>query len=98
MSATITLLYPTVAFDLKYYLSSHMPMVQKTWGSKGLKSWQVSELDPKSGHSIQCVLVFESTEAFGKAMSEDEAEIMGDVKNYTEGAPVVIIGKIVGSS
>lgn len=98
MSSTVTLLYPAVPFDLKYYLSSHMPMVQKTWSSKGLKSWQVSELDPKSGYSIQCILKWESAEAFEKAAAEDEAQIMGDIKNYTEGKPVIIIGKVVGTS
>jgi uncharacterized protein (TIGR02118 family) len=96
--STVTLLYPAVAFDLKYYLSSHMPMVQKTWSSKGLKSWQVSELDPKSGYSTQCVLVWESEEAFGKAVQEDEAKIMGDIPNYTEGKPTILVGKVVGSS
>jgi hypothetical protein len=43
MPSTVTLLYPAVPFDLKYYLTSHMPMVEKAWKSKGLKSWQVSE-------------------------------------------------------
>lgn len=75
-----------------------MPMVQKTWSNKGLKGWQVSELDPKSGYTVQCVLEFESAEAFGKAAAEDEAQIMGDIPNYTEGKPTIIVGKVVGTS
>lgn len=94
--ATITLIYPAVPFDLKYYLTSHMPMVQKTWASKGLKSWKVSELDPKSGSCVMCVLSFESAEAFGKAAGEDEAQIMGDIPNYTAGQPAIHVGTDVG--
>ena len=96
--ATIVLIYPAVPFDLNYYLTSHMPMVQKAWSSKGLKGWKVSELDPKDGNCVQCILDFESVEAFGKAVSEDEAQIMGDIPNYTAGKPVIHVGKVVGSN
>lgn len=47
MPAIITVAYPRpsgeVKFDLKYYLDVHMPLVHKTWASKGLKSWTVTE-------------------------------------------------------
>lgn len=75
-----------------------MPMVYETWSGKGLRSWQVSELDPKSGYTVQCLLQWESAEAFGKAASEDDEKIMGDIPNYTEGKPTIIVGKVVGSS
>lgn len=54
-------------------------------------------LDPSSGYCTLCVLEWESGEAFQKAVSEDEAQIMGDIPNYTEGKPTIVIGKIVGS-
>jgi uncharacterized protein (TIGR02118 family) len=95
--ATITLLYPAVDFDLKYYLASHMPLVQKTWSPKGLQSWKVTELDPSGGYGVQCVLEFSSAEDFGKAAKEDEKEIMGDIPNYTQGKPLIVVGKVVGS-
>ncbi|KAG0653047.1 hypothetical protein D0Z07_0291 [Hyphodiscus hymeniophilus] len=98
MATTITLIYPAVDFDLKYYLNSHMPMVAKTWKNKGLTRWTVSEIDPSSGNSTQCILEFTSADAFQKAMAEDEAQIMGDIPNYTQGKPQIIIGKIVGTS
>jgi hypothetical protein len=56
-----------------------------------------NRLDPSSGHCTQCVLEWESLEAFQTAAKEDEAQIMGDVKNYTEGKPTFIVGKVVGS-
>ena len=65
---------------------------------KGMTRWQVTELDPKSGYTVQCVLEWESEEAFGKAMEEDDAKIMGDIPNYTKGKPVIYVGKVVGSS
>ncbi|KAK6076609.1 hypothetical protein SCUP515_05438 [Seiridium cupressi] len=48
MSAFITVAYPRpssgeLKFDLNYYLDCHMPLVAKTWGPNGLKSWTVTE-------------------------------------------------------
>ena len=74
-----------------------MPLVQKTWAMKGLKSWQVTELDATSGYCIQCFMEWESAEAFAKAAAEDGPLIMGDVKNYTEGTAAIHVGKVVGS-
>lgn len=57
MSAIVTVAYPRpsgeVKFDLKYYLDVHMPLVAKTWGPKGLKSWHVTER--KSGSRLLCL-------------------------------------------
>jgi hypothetical protein len=41
MPSIVTFLYPAVDFDLDYYLTSHMPMVQKKWASYGLLDWYV---------------------------------------------------------
>lgn len=47
MPAVVTVAYPrpegAVKFDIKYYIDKHMPLVGKTWGPKGLKSWTVTE-------------------------------------------------------
>jgi hypothetical protein len=37
--ATVTVVYPQgVKFNMDYYKSTHMPLVQKKWGSYGLNS------------------------------------------------------------
>jgi hypothetical protein len=49
-----TVLYPVTAtstFDYDYYMAKHMPLVEKTWGSQGLRSWSVIKLDPSGGYS-----------------------------------------------
>jgi hypothetical protein len=55
-------------------------------------------LDPASGNCVQCILEWDSEEAFTKALGEDEAKIMGDIPNYTAGKPTIIVGKVVGGS
>lgn len=32
-------------FDMNYYLTVHMPLVQKHWGPHGLKSWTVVQFE-----------------------------------------------------
>jgi hypothetical protein len=54
-------------------------------------------LDPSGGYCTLCVLEWDSVEAFQKAASEDEKQIMGDIPNYTEGKPLIVTGKVVGS-
>jgi uncharacterized protein (TIGR02118 family) len=96
MPYSMTLLYPPgtdKTFDENYYTTSHMPLVQKTWGDKGLLSWFVSKLDPSTGYTIQCVLIWESEEKFKSAMgSADAAKVMGDIPNYSSEKPVTYLG------
>jgi hypothetical protein len=58
MPAIITVAYPRpsgeVKFDLKYYIETHMPLVDKTWGPKGLKSWTVTERKPLPSLRLYC--------------------------------------------
>jgi len=102
MPAVVTILYPKTAtstFDSKYYLSSHMPLVQKLWGAHGITSWSVAELDGSAGYGFQCTINFTSLEAFQKAAaSKESAEVFADVKNYTNEKPVTLIGTEIGKS
>jgi hypothetical protein len=56
------------------------------------------KVDPSSGHVIQCIMEWESVESFGKAQGTPEgAEIFADIKNYTSGEPVAIVGAEIAS-
>ncbi|CAL3970433.1 hypothetical protein PZA11_006635 [Diplocarpon coronariae] len=102
MTVVITLLYPkgTKEFDMDYYLTSHMPLVQKTWGGPaGLEKWEVVKLDPASGFVTKCLLYWESGEKARAAFGGPEAAtVLGDIPNYCDVQPQQYGGEIVGSS
>jgi uncharacterized protein (TIGR02118 family) len=102
--ATVTLLYPVPAagakpFDMDYYLSKHMPSVDKAWKSAGLQKWTIVKLDPKSGYDTQAILVWDSLEKFGAAMESSAGkEVLGDIPNFSTTAPERVWGSVVGSN
>lgn len=98
--ATVTVLYPADAkFDMDYYMSSHMPLVQKRWGPEGLTSWKVLKFGDGASKSVQATLEFESPAKFHAAAGgEHTAEIMGDVKNFSDKEPELMMGEVVGTS
>lgn len=97
--AQVTVLYPKkdgAKFDLEYYLATHMPLVTKTWSSYGLKGYTVTQLSGEGPYSISCVMEFESSEGFGKAIQDKgTAEVMKDVENFSSEKPVLVAGEIV---
>ncbi|KAF2013564.1 hypothetical protein BU24DRAFT_240293 [Aaosphaeria arxii CBS 175.79] len=98
----VFVLYPRqegVTFDEKYYLETHMPLCAKHWGPHGLKSWSVTKLSDDSPYIISTTIVFESAEAFGKAITDPgTAEIQGDVPKFTNVQPTLIQGGIIAKS
>jgi len=84
---------------MDYYMSSHMPLVQKKWGSYGLKSWKVINFGPDAEYCVQATLEFGSMEEFKKAGGGPEAaEVMGDVENFADKKPIIIAGEVQGTS
>ncbi|EKD12641.1 uncharacterized protein L3040_005226 [Drepanopeziza brunnea f. sp. 'multigermtubi'] len=101
MTAILTLVYPkgTKEFDMNYYLTSHMPMVQATWAGCGLQKWEVVQLDPASGNVTKCILYFESAAKMQAAFGgPDAAKVLGDIPNYCDVQPLQYAGEIVGGS
>lgn len=89
----VSVLYPggdDINFDHDYYRDSHVPLVSEAW--KPVKA----EIDKGiNGPYVAAVHVyFESMEAFQTAMgSERMGEVMADVANYTNAAPVMQISE-----
>ncbi len=98
--------YPNQAgarFDLDYYLTKHMPLVARKLGG-ALKGWS-AEQGIGSGapgtpaeFMIQATLTMESVEAFQSAMASSGAEIMGDIKNYTDIQPHIQVNQILSEA
>jgi uncharacterized protein (TIGR02118 family) len=91
----ISVLYPAgegTTFDMDYYLSSHIPMMQRHLGDalQGVTVDQgLSGGGPNMGPPYVAItqLTVESIEAFQAALAEHMAEVMGDIANFTNASP-----------
>jgi uncharacterized protein (TIGR02118 family) len=102
-----TVLYPNdddLKFDMDYYLSKHMPLVQEKFGPHGLKKWEILDYKPgadgaKPAFAVGATLIFDSPEDLGKAMgSADAAPVFGDIPNFTNKQPTVLTGNLIKTS
>ncbi len=92
---SVHILYPKTddsTFDMDYYTSSHMPMLANALGD-ACTSWGASTTGGDNWAAVGWAHVT-SQEAFDAAMAEHGAAIMGDVPNYTNVAPELVIGQI----
>ena len=98
----VTVLYPNgngTRFDMKYYVTSHMPMVKQTIGAavKGMGAEQgVGTAPPGTQAPFAAIgyLLFDSVEAFGAAFAQHAPKILADIPNYTNIQPVIQVGEI----
>jgi uncharacterized protein (TIGR02118 family) len=102
----VTVLYPNsgpnnsaARFDMGYYTSKHMPMVQKKCGPacKGIAAeLGIGGGEPGSKPTYIAIghLTFESVDAFQKAFGPVAQEILADIPNYTNTTPVIQISEI----
>ena len=92
---SVVILYPQsddTTFDMDYYTSKHMPLLAEAIGD-ACKGWGVSGPAAKY-HAVGWAMV-DSQEAFDAAMGQRGAEIIGDVPNYTNVRPEMIVGPVV---
>ena len=92
----LSVFYPSSegsTFDHDYYREKHVPLAVKAWGLDG------AEIDKGvDGPYVAAVhFKFASQEALGAAMgSPGTGEVLADVANYTNIAPVLQTSEIVG--
>ena len=98
----VNVMYPYTEgarFDHAYYRDRHMPMVKARLGSacayytveKGLTNVPGA---PPAFVAI-CAFICDSAEGYQAAMQEHRAEILGDIANYTDIAPVIQVSEVV---
>jgi uncharacterized protein (TIGR02118 family) len=98
----VSVLYPNSAgnrFDMDYYCTRHLPMVQEKLGTackgvsvdKGLGSPEPGAPAPfvAMGH-----LLFDSIEDFQAAFGPHAATFMADIPNYTDIQPTIQISSV----
>lgn len=98
----VSVLYPNIEgkkFDMEYYLSTHIPLVQQKLGA-ALKGTAVeaglSGMDPGSPAAYVAMghLYFDSVEAFQTAFGPHAQAIMDDIPNYTHIQPTIQISEV----
>ena len=104
MSFAITVVFPTHAdsnYNIDYYVSHHMPLIERHWKKFGLKSWSVTKFAPGLDgnpplYAFGSVVSWENEEGMKEAFGSPEAaEIMGDVPNFSNVQPIFLLGQIL---
>jgi uncharacterized protein (TIGR02118 family) len=91
---------PGMRFDHDYYRDRHMPMVAQRLGQacryytidKGLAGGAAGAPPP---YAAACSIYADSLEEFMGAMGPQAKDIMSDIPNYTDVAPVIWISEVV---
>jgi uncharacterized protein (TIGR02118 family) len=90
-------------FDHSYYRDKHVPLVAARLGAS-LKSYSIDKglAGDRPGSSAPYVamvhLIYESIEDFQASFAPHAAELLADVPNYTNLAPIMQISEIVTST
>jgi uncharacterized protein (TIGR02118 family) len=95
----VTILYPRTedsTFDMEYYTSTHMPMFAESLGD-ACQGWGAAAIAEGKYAAIGWAMVTDQ-EGFNAGMAAHGAKIMGDVPNYTNVQPELLIGEVAGGS
>jgi len=98
----VSVLYPNSEgkkFDMGYYCSKHMPMLQQKLGAackrvaveQGLVG---AETGSRPAYIAMGHLYFDSVEAFQTAYGPHAKAIMGDIPNYTDIQPTIQVSEV----
>jgi len=92
---TVYIMYPKTddsTFDMDYYTSTHMPMLANALGDS-CKGWGATTIGAGAWEAIGWCNV-ESQEALDLGLKEHGGAIMGDVPNYTNVQPQLVVGEV----
>jgi uncharacterized protein (TIGR02118 family) len=90
-----------IRFDNHYYTSKHTPLVTEVMGPHGLTNVEVVTIGPnpdgtRPAYQVMFSAYFDSPSALQSAMQSPRmAEVLGDIQNYYDGMPDVMIGEVV---
>jgi uncharacterized protein (TIGR02118 family) len=99
----VSVMYPNTAgarFDHTYYKDKHMPLLKARMGD-ACKSYTIDKglgggaPGAPATYVGMCHIFCDSIEAFQAGFGPHAKEIMGDVKNYTDIAPIMQISEVV---
>ena len=99
----VTVMYPNTPgarFDHEYYRDKHMPLVKQRMGDtckyytvdRGLAG---AAPDVPAPYVAMCHIICDTVDSFQEGFGPHADEIMADIKNYTDLAPVIQVNEIV---
>lgn len=100
--ATLSVVYPRspgATFDYDYYQAKHLPLAGRRWADAGMVGGEalLGQSTPNGSETPYFaigILHFESADALNAALTgEHAAEILGDIRNFTDAEPVVQINE-----
>lgn len=98
MAALLFASYPAAGgsrFDRDYYIATHLPLVEQSWGPLGLTGAQGFFPSEDGAHVAVAVLSFATDEAIAAALaSEATGLVLADLANFTDIAPVLNRGAV----
>ncbi|UYV35885.1 EthD family reductase [Rhodobacteraceae bacterium D3-12] len=102
MPVTLQVIYPFTegtSFDMDYYLTTHMQIVQDHMGQHIKESFVTKGISggpntPPPYHAI-ATIVFPDQEAMNAAVAGSGA-LLKDIPNFTDVRPKTLIGELVG--
>ena len=100
---TVMVMYPNQEggkFDIDYYRSVHMPLVEKHLKHFGLTAWEVLEGISGTGNDPAPylgvgILYFESEDGYNQGVSEKAVILRGDIPNFTNVTPVRLLSRVI---
>ena len=99
----VSIMYPNspkVRFDHDYYRDKHLPLIKSRMGAV-LKYYTIDRelpgqaADAPAAYVAMCHLLCDSLEAYQSAFSPYAHEISGDIRNFTNQAPIKQISEVV---
>ena len=99
----VSVMYPNTAgarFDHAYYRDKHMPLVKARMGDSCLyytvdKGFAGGAPGTSAPYVGMCHIFCDSVERFQASFGPHADEIMADIANYTDLAPVIQISEVV---
>lgn len=95
----VTILYPKTddsTFDMDYYVDTHMPLFAEVLGD-ACQGWGSASLRGGKYAAMGWITATDKA-AFDAAMAEGGAKVLGDVPNYTNVQPEMLLGEVTGGS
>ncbi len=92
---SVHILYPKTddsTFNMDYYTATHMPMVASALGD-ACTAWGATAVTTGPFEAIGWCHV-ESEDAWNACLAEHGGDILGDIPNYTNTAPELVVGDI----
>ena len=84
-------------------MKSHMPMVASEFGDYNFHGYSVLKLGNQpdgnpSPYGIQATLNFASAKDFEAALGAKAEKVLGDIPNFSDKGPILMVGEMVGKS